>query len=179
MLRQQRKQLEGIDLSDEEVERALEPMISFRNQLREEIETCKQMRRGGLSRLQDLRGIGRWLIGARIAKGWSLSRLADELDVSLQQVSREEQNEHGGITTCGTQRILDALGVHFRLKRRRLVKTRVIERRSTQGRGPLQPIPDTEDRCAYHRSAQDGEPSRVRVSSFANTPDAGCRLLNV
>ena len=58
----------------------------------------------------------RWLIGARIAKGWSLSRLADELDVSVQQVSRDEQNEYEGITTRRAQRILDALGVRFQLE---------------------------------------------------------------
>jgi ribosome-binding protein aMBF1 (putative translation factor) len=115
-LRRQREQLEEMDLSEEEVERALEPMVSFRDQLREEIETYEQMRRGDLSALHDLRSIGRWLIGARIAKGWSLSELADELDVSVQQVSRDEQNEYEGITTRRAQRILDALGVQFRLE---------------------------------------------------------------
>ena len=115
-LQRQREQLEEMDLSEEEVERALEPLISFRDQLREEIETYEQMRRGDLSALHDLRSIGRWLIGARIAKGWPLSRLADELDVSVQQVSRDEQNEYEGITTRRAQRILDALGVRFRLE---------------------------------------------------------------
>lgn len=115
-LHRQREQLEEMDLSEEEVDRALEPLISFRDQLREEIETYEQMRRGDLSALHDLRSIGRWLIGARIAKGWSLSRLADKLDVSVQQVSRDEQNEHEGITTRRAQRILDAPGVRFRLE---------------------------------------------------------------
>jgi ribosome-binding protein aMBF1 (putative translation factor) len=115
-LQRQREQLGEIDLSDEEVERALEPMISFRDQLREEIETYEQMRRGDLPDLHDLRSIGRWLIGARIAKGWSLSQLADKLDVSVQQVSRDEQNEYEGITARRAQRILDALGVRFRLE---------------------------------------------------------------
>ena len=116
MLQRQREQLEEMDLSAEEVERALEPMISFRDQLREEIETYEQMRRGDLSALHNLRSIGQWLIGVRIAKGWSLSRLDDELDVSVQQVSRDEQNEYDGTTTRRAQRILDALGVRFRLE---------------------------------------------------------------
>ena len=115
-LQRQREQLEEMDLSEEEVERALEPMISFRDGLREEIETYERMRRGDLSVLRDLQSIGRWLIGARIAKGWSLSRLADELGVSVQQVSRDEQNEYHGITARRAQRILDALGVRFRLE---------------------------------------------------------------
>ena len=115
-LQRQREQLEEMDLSEEEVERALEPMISFRDGLREEIETYERMRRGDLSVLRDLQSIGRWLIGARIAKGWSLSRLADELGVSVQQVSRDEQNKYHSITTRRAQRILDALGVQFRLE---------------------------------------------------------------
>jgi len=115
-LQRQREQLEEMDLSGEEVERALEPMISFRDQLREEIETYERMRRGDLSALHNLNSIGRWLIGARIAKGWSLSKLADKLDVSVQQVSRDEQNEYHGITTKRAQRILETLGVRFRLE---------------------------------------------------------------
>lgn len=115
-LQRQKAQLEKMDLSEEEVKRALEPLISFRNQLQEEIEAYERMRRGDLSDLHDLRNIGRWLIGARIAKGWSLSDLADALDVSVQQVSRDENNEYHGISTERAQRILDALNVRFRIK---------------------------------------------------------------
>jgi len=115
-LQRQREQLEEMDLGEEEVERALGPLISFRDQLREEIETYERMRRGDLSSLHDLRTIGRWLIGARIAKGWSLSDLADALDVSVQQVSRDENNEYQGISTERAQRILDTLSVRFRLE---------------------------------------------------------------
>lgn len=43
-IQRQREQLEEMDLSEEEVERALEPMISLRDQLREEIVTYEQMR---------------------------------------------------------------------------------------------------------------------------------------
>lgn len=115
-LQRQREQLEEMDLSEAEVERGLGPLISFRDQLLEEIETYERMRRGDLSALHDLRTIGRWLIGARIAKGWSLSDLADALDVSVQQVSRDENNEYQGISTERAQRILDALSVRFRLE---------------------------------------------------------------
>jgi ribosome-binding protein aMBF1 (putative translation factor) len=115
-LQRQREQLEEMDLSEAAVERGLGPLISFRDQLLEEIETYERMRRGDLSALHDLRTIGRWLIGARIAKGWSLSDLADALDVSVQQVSRDENNEYQGISTQRAQRILDALSVRFRLE---------------------------------------------------------------
>jgi len=45
-----------------------------------------------------------------------LSDLADALGVSVQQVSRDENNEYQGISTERAQRILDALGVRFRLE---------------------------------------------------------------
>ena len=109
----QRAQLEKMDLSDEEVERALQPMISFCDQLREEVETYERMRRGDLGVLYNLTSVGRWLIGARVAKGWSITDLADALDVSVQQVSRDENNEYRGITTERAQRILEVLGVRF------------------------------------------------------------------
>jgi len=132
-LQRQREQLEEMDLSGEEVERALEPMISFRDQLREEIETYERMRRGDLSALHNLNSIGRWLIGARIAKGWSLSKLADKLDVSVQQVSRDEQNEYHGITTKRAQRILETLGVRFRLEVEEPVLSGEEDREKVQG----------------------------------------------
>lgn len=113
-IQMQREQLEEMDLSGQEVERALEPMISFRDQLREEVETYERMQRGDLEVLHNLTSIGRWLIGARIAKGWSMSDLADALDVSVQQVSRDENNEYRSITTERAQRVLEVLGVRFR-----------------------------------------------------------------
>lgn len=120
-IRMQREQLEEMDLSDEEVERALEPMISFRDQLRENVETYERMRRGDLEVLHSLTSIGRWLIGARIAKGWSMSDLADALGVSVQQVSRDENNEYRSITTERAQRILEVLDVRFRAEVEELI----------------------------------------------------------
>jgi transcriptional regulator with XRE-family HTH domain len=74
------------------------------------------MRRGDLSALHELRRIGQWLIGPRTAKGGSLSDRADALGVSVQQVSRDESNQYQDISTERAQRILDALGVRFRLE---------------------------------------------------------------
>ena len=89
-LQRQQEKLEEMDLSEQEIRRTLGPLISSRDPLREEIETSETMRRGDLSALHDLRRIGRWLVGARIAKGWSLNDLADALDGSVLQVSRDE-----------------------------------------------------------------------------------------
>ena len=103
-----------MDLTDEELERAMQPMISFRAQLEDEVETYERMRRGDLGALYNLRGVGRWLIGARIARGWSVTELAGALGVSVQQVSRDETNDYHGISAERAQRILEVLGVRFR-----------------------------------------------------------------
>ena len=45
-LRAQREHLRGLDLSEEEVERAMQPLLSFRARLEEETEAYAQVRRG-------------------------------------------------------------------------------------------------------------------------------------
>ena len=103
-----------VGLSGDELERAMQPMESFRAQLEEEVETYEQMRRGDLQALFNLRSLGRWLIGARIARGWTVTELADALGVSVQQVSRDENNEYHGVSADKAQRVLEVLGVRFR-----------------------------------------------------------------
>ena len=112
-LRAQREHLASLDLSEEEVERAMQPLLSFRAQLAEEVEAYTQMKRGDLGPLQSLTAIGRWLVGARIARGLSQAALAERLGVHESQVSRDERNDYRGVTAERAQRILEALGVRF------------------------------------------------------------------
>jgi DNA-binding Xre family transcriptional regulator len=113
VLKQQRQQLHDLGLEGEELARALQPMESFHAQLREEVEMYERMKRGDLGALTTLTGIGRWLIGIRIAKGLTQQELADRLGVAASQVSRDETNEYHGISVERAQRILEALGVQF------------------------------------------------------------------
>ena len=68
-IRAQRDHLAGLGLSDDEVERAMQPMLAFHAQLEEEVDAYDKMKRGDLGPLQSLTAIGRWLVGARIARG--------------------------------------------------------------------------------------------------------------
>lgn len=68
---------------------------------------------GDLRPLCRLTQIGRWLIGARIALRLTQQELAERLEVSATQVSRDERNDYHGITVERAQRILEALGVRF------------------------------------------------------------------
>ena len=105
----QKEKLEGLGLSEEEVRRALEPMISFSAQLDEEVEWYERVRRRDFGIIRDLSAVGTLLIALRIANGLSQRELAEKLGVSEAQVSRDERNEYHGITVDRAQRVLDAM----------------------------------------------------------------------
>lgn len=110
VLAAQREKLEGLGLSGEEVQRAMQPMLAFRAQLEEEIEWYERVRRRDFGMIHDLSAVGTLLIAMRIANGLSQRELADKLDVSEAQVSRDERNEYHGVTVDRAQRVLDAMG---------------------------------------------------------------------
>jgi ribosome-binding protein aMBF1 (putative translation factor) len=106
----QRRALVGRGLSDEEVERALGPVLSFRAQLEEEIEWYERVRRRDFEIIDNLSAVGTLLIALRIANGLSQKDLAQKLEVSEAQVSRDERNEFHSITVERAQKILDTMG---------------------------------------------------------------------
>ena len=112
-IQKQREHLRELGLTGEDLERAMYPSMSFHEQLKEEVEAYENIKRGELGTLRSLNSLGRWLIGARIAKGWSQKELAQHLGVSEAQVSRDERNEYHGIKVDRAQAILEAMGLHF------------------------------------------------------------------
>lgn len=100
-------------LTAEQTGRALDPMLSFHLQLKEEVESYERLKRGDLGELMNLHGVGTMLIGVRIALGLSQREFARRLGVSESQVSRDERNEYHGITVERVTQILDALGVRL------------------------------------------------------------------
>lgn len=97
-------------LTDEEAEKALEPIISFRAQLKDEVSWYDRVRRRDFGVLENLSALGTTLIALRIANGYSQKELADRMGVSEAQVSRDERNEYHGITVERAQKVLDAMG---------------------------------------------------------------------
>lgn len=110
----QKDHFADMGLSKEEIELTMQPTLSFYAQLVEEVEAYEKMRHGDLGDIENLTNIGRWLIGARIAKGWSQKELSKKLGVSESQISRDEKNEYHNITIERAQKILDVLGVQFK-----------------------------------------------------------------
>jgi ribosome-binding protein aMBF1 (putative translation factor) len=112
----QRQKLSEHSLTEEEVNRALGPVLSFRDQLREEVEWYERARRRDFEVSVDVRDIGRTLIALRIANGLSQKELADKLGVSEAQVSRDERNEYHGIKLERVHRVLEAMNETIRFQ---------------------------------------------------------------
>ena len=101
-------------LASEQIKRALDPILSFHFQLKEEIESYERLNRGDLGELSNFHGLGTTLIGLRIALGLTQREFARRLGVDETQVSRDERNEYHGITVDRATQILDALKVTLR-----------------------------------------------------------------
>ncbi len=105
-----RKKLRAEGLTRAQIKRATDPLLSFHQQLVEEVEAYEKLCRGEFDELINLHGIGRLLISLRIYHGLSQRDLAAKLDVHETQVSRDERNEYHGITVSRAAGILEALG---------------------------------------------------------------------
>jgi DNA-directed RNA polymerase specialized sigma subunit len=107
--RQQRAALEAAGLLPEDVELAMEPLLSFQAQLAEEVQWYEDVKARKFPVIERLTQLGRLLIALRIAEGLSQRELAERLGVGEAQVSRDEKNEYHGITLERAQKIVDAL----------------------------------------------------------------------
>ena len=103
-----------MDLAKEDIKRALDPLRSFHEQLKEEVESYERLMRGEFDEIRNFEGVGRLLIALRIAKGVSQRELADRVGVHESQVGRDERKEYNGVTVERANRILEALGVEIR-----------------------------------------------------------------
>lgn len=104
----------GLGIEPEHVDVSLEPCVTSRIQLLDEIEEYERLRRGQIDGVENLGGLGRRLIMPRIYRRMSQKQLADRLGVSVQQVCRDEMNEYHCAGTDKIQRVLEALGVVMR-----------------------------------------------------------------
>ncbi len=112
-LEEQAAKLDEMGLSRGEIKRAMAPMDSFHDQLKEEVEFYERLCRGEFEEVHNFNGIGQLLIALRIAQGVKQCDLAERLGVHESQVSRDERNEYHGVTLDRAGRILDALGVEL------------------------------------------------------------------
>jgi len=112
-LKQQQAKLQELGLGRDEIKRAMDPVRSFHEQLKEEVASYERLQRGEFDEVRNFEGLGRLLIALRIAQGLSQRDLAVRLGVHESQVSRDERNEYHGLTMERAGRILEALNVEL------------------------------------------------------------------
>jgi DNA-binding XRE family transcriptional regulator len=107
----QKESLKELGLSEDQISKAIEPSISFHEQLKEEVEYYERIKRGEFEPIFNLHTLGKTLIACRIHLGVSQNELAKRLGVSPAQISRDERNEYYGATVEKIQKVMDAMGI--------------------------------------------------------------------
>ncbi len=103
-------------LTKVQVKLALDPLSSFALQLQEEVEEYEKLKRGQFDIIENLNGLGHTLVALRIFKGVKQKELADKMNVTESQVSRDERNEYHGASIEKIQKVLNALDVKLKSK---------------------------------------------------------------
>lgn len=113
-LAQYEQSLGNSGLSPAQARKALEPLLSFRLQLEEEIAAYERLKKTEFNELHNFQGFGQLLVSLRIAQGLTQRELAQRLGIDESQVSRDERNEYHNIGIDRAAKILQAMGVSIR-----------------------------------------------------------------
>ncbi len=91
----------------------IDAALAQADDLRIELSDYEQLRSGEQRTFEatSLRGIADLLIKARVARGWTQRRLADELGIAEQQVQRYESTGYSAASLARLADVADALGV--------------------------------------------------------------------
>ena len=98
-------------IPEDQIEYLLQPLISFNEQLKAEVESYERIKRGNFDDVFKLTDVGKLLIAYRIFINMSQAELAKRLEVSEAQVSRDERHEYYGATTEKIEKVKEAMGM--------------------------------------------------------------------
>lgn len=107
----EKKRFAELKLTEEQIEMAIQPLISFHDQLEEEIKYYERIKRGSFNPIYKFTDIGKSLIAYRIYLGMTQARLAELLGTSESQVSRDERHEYYGATTEKIENVMKAMSM--------------------------------------------------------------------
>ena len=100
-------------LGAEAIHRTTSVMSGRIEELEASVHEYEAAKRGELSEIRNLSGLGDLLINARIALDITQSELARRMGVDPSQVSKDERLSYQGLTMERATRVLDALGVEL------------------------------------------------------------------
>lgn len=116
LIESETRRFREMGLTDEQVTLALQPLESFREQLKDDIVEYERAIAGKFEELTDLRHMGKTLIALRLYKGISQAELAESMNVAQAQVSRDESNEYYGSRVEKLMSVLEAMNAKVTLK---------------------------------------------------------------
>lgn len=108
-IEKEHQRLSDLGLEGTQLEMAIQPLISFHEQLQEEVAYYERVKKGEFNPIHSLSDLGKNLIAYRIYKGMTQAELASRLNVSESQVSRDERHEYYGATTDKLERVMKAM----------------------------------------------------------------------
>lgn len=111
IIAREKKRFKDMGLNDEQMEMAVQPLVSFHEQLKEEVTYYERIKRGSFNPIHELTDIGKSLIAYRIYIGMPQAELAGKLGVSEAQVSRDERHEYYGATTEKIEKVMKAMNM--------------------------------------------------------------------
>lgn len=111
LIASEKKRFKEMELNEEQIEMAVQPLISFHEQLKEEVHYYEQIKRGVFNPIHKFTDIGKSLIAYRIYIGMTQAQLAERLDVSEAQISRDERHEYYGATTEKIEKVMKAMNM--------------------------------------------------------------------
>lgn len=109
-LRRQAEKMREYGYSEEEIRKLIAPAEAILRKTREEIEIYQRLHRKDISALYELKP-EQLLIGLRVFRGMSRSRLAEALGMRRDELLHLENNEYSGISLEMYHQIIAALGL--------------------------------------------------------------------
>jgi len=107
----EKKRFEEMGLNSEQINAAIQPLFSFHEQLKAEVAYYEKIKRGSFNPIYKFTDIGKTLIAYRIYIGMTQAELANKLEVSESQVSRDERHEYYGATTEKIETVMESMGM--------------------------------------------------------------------
>lgn len=107
----EKRRFEEMGLNSDQTKMAIQPLISFHEQLKAEVGYYEKIKRGSFNPIYKFTDIGKTLIAYRIYLGMTQAELANKLGVSESQVSRDERHEYYGATTEKIETVMEAMGM--------------------------------------------------------------------
>ncbi len=115
-MEKEREKFVKMGLTSDELELAMQPIVSAVKAEREQLIEYKEIKEGKFPQSIDIKKVGWLLTAARIYRGWTQAQLGEKLGVAEAQVARDERNEYYGASLDKVSKVAEALGLDLEIK---------------------------------------------------------------